>query len=309
MSSPAAEHVKGAAVGGLYRQARRAALSGIALSLGLGILKLLGGYFGHSVALLSDAAHSLVDAILSGTLLAALHVAERPADREHPYGHTRIETVAGTVVALLMIVMSVAIVWEAVRHLAVPSPVPEAYTVAIAAIGAVFQEGLFHYARAISRRTGSGALLATAWDFRLDALGSLVVLAGVSLAHWGGPRFHWADHAAAVVVALTIFGLGARLLQDSVQELMDRQASPELLQAVRRESLQVPGVLGVETLRVRKTGLEYLVDIHVEVDPELTVRAGHEIAHAVKDRVRRNVVAVRDVLVHIEPFPGPRERR
>ncbi len=126
-------------------------------------------------------------------------------------------------------------------------------------------------------------------------------LGGRGLTRWGGPAWQWADHAAAVAVALLILWVVGHLFLTNIQELMDRQATPEMLQTVRREALTVPGVRGVEKLRVRKSGLEYLVDIHVEVDPEQTVREGHAIAHAVKDRVIGQVVTIRDVLVHIEP--------
>jgi cation diffusion facilitator family transporter len=287
----------------LYRQARRAASWGIALSLGLGLVKFLGGSFGHSYALQTDAIHSLLDALISGTLFGALIFAERPADREHPYGHTRAEALAGSYVALLLMILALAIGWDALIGMDQPHPEPEGFTVLIAVAGALFQEGFYRYASAIARRTGSGALMASAWDYRLDALGSLAVVVGVSLTRWAGPAWWWADHVAAVALALLILWVVGNLFFNNVQELMDRQAAPELLQHVRREAMNVPGVRGVEKLRVRKAGLEYLVDIHVEVDPEQTVREGHSIAHAVKDRVIGGIITIRDVLVHIEPSP------
>jgi cation diffusion facilitator family transporter len=288
----------------LYRQARRAASWGIVVSLGLGLAKLLGGLFGHSLALVSDAVHSLVDAAISAALLGALLVAQRPADNEHPYGHARFEAVAGSGVAVLLILLALGIGREAISTIGTERILPEAYTLAIALGGAIFQECLYRYSRRVARETGSGALLATAWDYRLDALGSVAVVLGVALARWGGPSWNWADHAAALVVALSVMWVGGTLLWGNIQDLMDRQADPELLDAVRSEALAVDGVLGVETLRVRKVGLEYLVDIHVEVDPDHSVKDGHAIAHAVKDRVIDRFVPIRDVLVHVEPSPA-----
>jgi cation diffusion facilitator family transporter len=292
--------------GSLYRDGRRAAAWGIALALGLGLVKALGGAFGHSLALLSDAVHSLVDAAISGALLGALFVAERPADREHPYGHGRAEALAGAAVALLLMLLAAGIAWEAVASLREFRPAPQSYTLAIAASCALFQEGMYRYSSSIARRTGSGALMATAWDYRLDAFGALAVVAGVSLAKWGGPAWHWADQAAALVVAATVFWVGGGLLRDNVDSLMDRQAGPELLDTVRKEAAAVPDVRAVEKLRIRKVGLEYLVDIHVEVDPDQTVEEGHAIAHRVKDRLIHDVTPVRDVLVHVEPHRKPR---
>jgi cation diffusion facilitator family transporter len=285
----------------LYRQARRAAGWGIAVSLGLGLTKLLGGLFGNSLALVSDAVHSLVDAAISAALLGALLVAQRPADNEHPYGHARFEAVAGSGVAVLLILLALGIGREAIGTMGQHRVIPSSYTLFIAMGGAVFQEFLYRYARLVARDTGSAALLATAWDYRLDALGSVAVVFGVSLTRWGGPSWAWADHAAALVVALSVLWVGGTLLWGNIQDLMDRQADPTLLDAVRAEALAVKGVMGVETLRVRKVGLEYLVDIHVEVDPDHTVRDGHAIAHAVKDRVIGQFVPIRDVLVHVEP--------
>jgi cation diffusion facilitator family transporter len=295
--------------GELYRDGRHAAAWGLGVSLGLGAVKLAGGLLGGSVALVSDAAHSLVDALISAALLVALVVAQRPADREHPYGHARVESIAGQGIAVVLIALALAIGWEALSGLGRPHTAPAGFTLAIAAGGAIFQEALYRRTSRVARRTGSSALLATAWDYRLDALGSLAVLAGVAAAKWGGPSWGWADHAAAAAVASTILWVGAGLLWDNAQVLMDRQADTDLLATVRKEAREVPGVLGVEKLRVRKSGLEYLVDIHIEVDPDLTVREGHAIAHRVKDRLIRGAGPVRDVLVHVEPAPEAPGRR
>ncbi len=288
----------------LYRRARRMALWGIATNLGLGLLKLAGGLLGHSMALVSDAVHSLGDALIATGVWGALLWAQRPADREHPYGHTRAEAVAGSSVALLLILSGLGVGWEAIRTLHEPSPPPARYTLVIAVISLVFKEGLYRYGRRVAVATGSAAVRAAAWDYRLDALGSLAVLVGLALATWGGPDWHAADHVAALVVALVILWAGGALYWGSLHELMDRQADADILAAVRQEALATPGVRGVEKLLARKTGLEYLVDIHVEVDPDLSVRGGHAIAHDVKDRLLRRLVRVKDVLVHIEPAGG-----
>jgi cation diffusion facilitator family transporter len=287
----------------LYRQSRRAALWGLLANLGLALVKAVGGYFGGSVALLSDAAHSLGDSIVSAIVLLALFWSQRPPDREHPYGHTRVEAVAGSSVSLLLIVTAFWVGWEAYQTLGTPFREPEVYTLWIAAANTVLKEGLYQYNHRVARRTGSSAVLATAWDHRLDALSTVAVLVGLVLARWGGPVGHVADPIAALLVAAIMLWSGAHLFWDSLQELMDRQAGSELVEEVRRQALTVSGVRGVEKLLVRKTGLEYLVDIHVEVDPSLTVREGHAIAHAVKDRVVQNIVLIKDVLVHIEPAP------
>ena len=285
----------------LYRQCRRAALLGVGLGLGLGALKLVGGLFGHSEALIADAVHSFGDALTAGAVWVSLLWAQRPADREHPYGHTRLEAVAGSNVALLLILSGLGMAWEALTTFGEASQKPELYTLAIAAVSILLKEALYRYESNVAKRTGSSAVRAAAWDHRLDALGSLAVLIGLAISIWGGWRE--ADHVAALAVALVVLWAGGALLWSSVQELMDRQAEPAILDEVRREALAAPGVRGVEKVLMRKTGLEYLVDIHIEVDAEASVRDGHAVGHAVKDRLTKNIVTVKDVLVHIEPSP------
>jgi cation diffusion facilitator family transporter len=288
----------------LYRQTRRAALGALTVTLVLGIAKLVGGWLGHSLALLSDSVHSLGDALSAASILAALAWAERPADREHPYGHSRIETFAASNVALLLILSGLWIVWEAVKQWGEPAPEPHTFTLAIAAASAVLNEAVFRYAMAIARKTGSKAIAGAAWDQRLDVFGSLVVFAGLAAAVWGGPSWHVLDRVAAICVAGIIIWVGVTLFLGSLHDMLDPQADPELVAAVRGAALAVDGVRGVEKLLVRKSGLEYFVDIHVEVDAGITVRDGHEIGHAVKARLVADVAAVRDVLVHIEPAPA-----
>ncbi len=285
----------------LYRQCRRAALLGVALGLSLGAVKLAGGVFGNSEALVYDAVHSFGDALTAVVVWVSLLWAQQPADREHPYGHTRIEAVAGSTVALLLLLSGLVMGWEALITLSEASPAPALYTLAIAALSILLKELLYRYESNVAGRTGSSAVRAAAWDHRLDALGSLAVLIGLAVSYWGGVRI--ADHVAALAVALVVLWAGGRLLWDSVQELMDRQAEPAIVDEVRREALAAPGVRGVEKVLVRKTGLEYLVDIHIEVDAEASVRQGHAVGHAVKDRLTGNIVMVKDVLVHIEPSP------
>jgi cation diffusion facilitator family transporter len=289
-----------------YRASRTAAFWGLGVSLGLGAVKLLGGLLGHSLALLSDGVHSLFDAAISAALLVALIVTQRPADREHPYGHGRVEAVAGAGVALILLALAAAIAYESLSTLADRHTPPAGFTLVIAGGGACLQELLYRYVSRVAHRTGSTALLATAWDYRLDALGGIGVLIGVAMVRWAGlPR---ADHVAAILIAGTVFWIGGGLLWENIQALIDRQADPEILQRVKTEARAVPGVLGVEKLRVRRMGIELIVEIHIEVDGNQTVRGGHTVAHAVKDHLMLQIPAISDVVVHVEPFREPAAR-
>ena len=287
----------------LYRDATRAALVGLAINLALGMAKLIGGVFGNSFALVSDAVNSLGDVFTSAVVLLAFHVAQRPADKEHPYGHTRAEAIAASNVALLVILSAIFVGWEAAQRLLVQHDVPPVWTLWIAGSNVVIKESLYHYKARVGRRTGSLALIANAWDHRSDALSALAVLIGLGIVRWGGPRYISADEIAALVVVAAILWSAGSLFYKSAHELMDVQAEATLIERIRQSASSVAGVRGVEKLWVRKTGLEHLADIHIEVDSQLTVAEGHRIGHVVKGRLLTEFPNLRDVLVHLEPFP------
>lgn len=283
----------------------RAAALGLGVNVALGIAKLVGGILGDSFALIADSVNSFADVVASTVVLAALWYAQQPADEAHPYGHTRAEAVAGSNVALLMILSALVIAWQAVWRLpAGGDPPPAGWTLWLAAANVVIKETLFRYKLGVARRSRSRALVANAWDHRSDALASLAVLVGLAVIRFGGPGFAWADEAAALVVAGAIVWAGVALFHTSANELLDRQADPELVARVERTARSVPGVEEVETLRLRKSGLEYFGDLHIEVESGLSVADGHRLGHVVKDRLLREYPRLRDVLVHVEPWRG-----
>jgi cation diffusion facilitator family transporter len=185
--------------------------------------------------------------------------------------------------------------------------VPPAWTLAIAAINVVIKECLYQYKIRLGRRAGSSAVVANAWDHRADALSALAVLVGLFFARLLGPRFLVIDEIAALVVVAVIVTSATRLLWSSAQELMDAQASPEFVDQVRQAAAAVPGVQKVDKLWVRKSGMEYLIDIHIQVRADQTVAEGHELGHLVKDQLLEKFTSVRDVLVHLEPYAHVRE--
>jgi cation diffusion facilitator family transporter len=289
----------------LYREAARAAALGLAVNAALAAAKLAGGIIAHSYALISDAVHSLTDLLMSVGVIFALWYAQRPPDQEHPYGHTRAEAIAASNVALLILLTAAGLAWEVAGGFSHIHVVPPAWTLAIAAVNVVIKEGLFRYKIRVGQRLGSGILIANAWDHRGDALSSLAVLIGLAAVRLGGPAWGLADPLAALAVILIITVSGVHLFRDSFSELMDAQAGADLVAAVRQAAETVEGVRGIEKLWLRKTGLEYLVDIHVEVEAGLRIVEGHRIAHMVENHLLERFPAVRDVLVHIEPFPHP----
>lgn len=287
----------------LYRDVTYAAVVGLVANLLLGLVKLIGGIVGHSFALIADAVNSLGDVVSTIVVLIALRVAQQPADAEHPYGHTRAEAIASTNIAVLLIISALYVGWEAAHRIFAIHAVPPTWTLVIAGVNIVVKEGLYHYKVRVGRRTGSAAIIANAWDHRSDAMCALAVLLGLSAIRIGGNAWMWADEAASLFVVAAIIVSGIQLFRSNASELMDVQADPGLVEQMRQSALSVPGVKDVETLWVRKSGLEFFADIHIEVDPLLTVAKGHEIGHDVKDHLLRQFATLRDVLVHLEPHP------
>lgn len=287
----------------LYRKAIRAAVLGLAANLALGVGKLVAGIVGHSFALISDAVNSLGDALTSVVVIGGLWYAQRPADEEHPYGHTRAESVAASNVALLIIISALLVGWEAITRLTAQHDVPPIWTLWIAGGNVVVKEALYRYKLRVGQTTGSTAIVANAWDHRSDALCSLAVLVGLAIVRWAGPDYVWADEAAALIVVVAILWSGGKLFRTSISELLDPQADSDFIRQIREAAGKVQGVKAVEKLWVRKTGLEYLADIHIQVDARLSVEEGHRIGHQVKDRLVEQFTSLRDVLVHLEPYP------
>jgi cation diffusion facilitator family transporter len=235
-------------------------------------------------------------------------VAQKPADAEHPYGHTRAEAIAGSNVAVLVICSALLVGWGALGSFsAQPHEMPPSWTLAIAGANALIKEALYQYKIRLGRRIGSSAIIANAWDHRADALSALAVLAGLLVVRVGGPRFVAFDGVAALFIVVVVITSAARLLWSSAQELMDAQAGEPFVNEIRRTAAAVDGVKRIDKLWVRKSGLEYLVDIHIQVPADYTVHEGHRISHLVKDQLLDRFKNLRDVLVHLEPFPHDHE--
>lgn len=293
----------------VYREVTNAAILGLVVNFLLGVVKLIGGIVGSSFALIADSVNSIGDVVTTVIVLFALRVAQQPPDDEHPYGHTRAEAIAASNVALLVIVSAVFVAWEAFQRMGSAHAIPATWTLWIAGSNVVIKEALYQYKVRIGRRTNSAAIIANAWDHRSDALCSLAVLLGLGAIRLGGESLMWADEVASLVVAAAIIWSGAQLFRSSASELMDVQADPDFIQEIHDASLTVSGVKEVETLWVRKSGLEYFADIHIEVDPEMTVAEGHRIGHRVKDHLLDKFATLRDVLVHLEPHGHCEEER
>lgn len=280
----------------------RLVLRGIALNAVLALVKFTGGVLGNTYALIADAAESLLDIFSSLLVWAGFRVAGKPPDEDHPYGHGKAEPLAGLAVALFIFVMAGWVAWHAVREIITPHLAPKWWTLVLLA-GVVGVKLWFSRRLATaSDETGSTGLTVEAMHHWADALTSAAAFVGISIALWAGPGYEAADDWAALLACVVIAFNGTAMFRKALSDVMDTAVELEFENEVRAIALRVPGVQALDKVRVRKSGLSHLVDIQVRVDGELTVRAGHDIAHAVKDAlVASTTHAISDVSVHVEP--------
>ena len=281
----------------------RLALLGVLVNFILAVIKIVSGLLGNCYALIADGIESSLDIFGSLAIWFGLKVAAEPPDEEHPYGHGKAEPVATIVVALTVIAAAIGLAVQSVREIVTPHHAPAPFTLVVLVLVVLVKETLFRRVLHAGESIGSSAVRADAWHHRSDAITSVAAFIGISIALLGGPGWEAADDWAALLACGLIASNGWRLLGPALHETMDTAPPKELALSVRAVAAAVPGVLEIDHCRVRKMGLEFYVDLHVEVDGELTVRQGHEIAHAVKDAIRGANSAIADVLVHVEP-PG-----
>lgn len=279
----------------------RLALMGVVVNAVLAVVKLLAGIIGHSFALVADAAESLVDIAGSVVVWGAFRYGARPADEDHPFGHGKIEALAGMAVALLVMAAGVGIAVEAVRQIAVPHRAPRAFTLVVLLAVVGVKETMFQLARRAARKVGSSAGHADAWHHRSDAITSLFAFVGITVALVGGPAWAPADDWAALLASGVILFNGLRLMRGPFAELMDEHA-PAVAEMVTRATMEIPGVLGVERCETRRSGRGYRVVMHVEVDPQMSVAESHALTGRIKSVLRQQHPELDAVLIHIEPF-------
>lgn len=280
--------------------ARRATLVGAVINLLLSGLKVAVGIIGHSQALVADGIHSLSDLISDVMVLYGTHHGHQEADEAHPYGHGRIETVVTVGVGLLLFGVAIGIGYDAIDRLFHPEQLEQPAMIVLLAAGLsiLSKEGLYHYTMSVANRIHSKLLRANAWHHRTDALSSVVVLVGVAGTLAG---LEYLDAIAAVLVAVMIAHAGVELGWESIQELIDTGLEQGQLAQVREQIQQVEGVRAMHRLRTRRMGANVLVDVHILVDPRLSVSEGHHIADHVELTLYKQIKDVSDVTVHIDP--------
>ena len=280
----------------------RATFLGLAANVVLTVAKFLAGIFGHSQALIADAVESLADIFSSIIVWRGLVVAETPPDDDNPYGHGKAEPIAAAIVSAMLLLAAGMIAFHSLSGILEPRVAPSAWTLIILVVVIAVKETLFRFVLRESETVSSSAVETDAWHHRSDAITSGAAFLGISISLVGGKGYESADNWAALAAACVIAWNGWRLLRPALNELMDRSPDRELIGKIRAAAGTIPGVGGVEKCFVRKMGYQFFVDMHVEVDPQISVENSHRIGHEVKDKVRAEIPSVRDVLIHIEPL-------
>lgn len=280
----------------------RAAQVAILVNTALAIVKLVAGFVGNTYALVADAVESLTDVFASTIVWGGLRVSARDADDLYPFGYGKAEPLATAVVSLLIISAAVGIAVQAVRHILTPHSAPAAWTLIVLVVVVGVKWALARRVDAVATAIGSGAVKADAWHHMSDALTSVAAFAGIAIAILAGPGWESADDWAALAASFLIGYNGYRMMTSASHELMDRAPDAAIVAEVRRIASAVPGVMAIEKLGMRKSGLTYRVTIHVQADPRLTLDAAHALGGMVKSAIRAELPRVASVLVHMEPF-------
>lgn len=280
----------------------RAAQVGMLVNLILAIIKLIAGIVGHAYALVADAVESTADIFSSLVVYGGLHIAAQPADEDHPYGHGRAEALAGALVALMLLIAAVGIAIEAVREIRTPHHTPKAWTLGVL-VGVIFiKQILASKVFRIGSETGSTAIMADAQHHRSDVITSAAAFVGISIAVIGGPGWEQADDWAALVASVVICYNGMKMLRPAINDLMDRVPENHVVESIAVAAISVPEVRAIEKLKVRKVGLQYAVDLHVQADPHMSLHDAHIVSGKVKGAIRTAMPAVDGVLIHMEPY-------
>jgi cation diffusion facilitator family transporter len=283
--------------------ASRSTWVSVAVNLVLTVTQITVGINAKSQGLIADGIHSLSDLVADFVVLFANRHSQKDADQDHPYGHQRFETAASLVLGTLLLAVGVGMLWSAFRKLEVPETVQTVHVIALWVAGGALaaKELLFRYMLGVAKKVKSSMLVANAWHARSDAASSLVVGVGIIGNLAGYPIL---DPIAAIVVGLMVTRMGWGFTWDAMHDLMDRSVDEDEVAAIQTTLLSTPGVLGVHDVRTRKMGDMIVVDAHLEVEPSLTIEAGHDIAVEARNRVlqRHRVLGL---MTHLDPYKKP----
>jgi len=272
------------------------------VSAALSTAKIIIGLHANSTAVVSDGLESAGDVLASGLALFGLVLAAKPPDTEHPYGHGRVEILSALIVGMMLTASGTLISFRSLERIREVQPPPAAYAIWPLVASIIIKSIMSLMKHRLGRRIRSSALLADAWNDTVDILSGSTALVALGITLYNPVKFVAADHLGGAAVGIIVIFLGVRVVRDTTLQLMDTMPDSAALDSIRQVAVSVPGALGIEKCYARKTGLQWHVDLHLEVDPAMSVYESHEIATQVRIRIREQLDWVADVLVHVEPY-------
>ncbi len=266
----------------------------------LSLFKFLAGMIAHSGAMISDSIHSASDVFSTLVVIVGIKMSGKKSDKEHPYGHERMECVAAIVLSTVLAVTGLGIGGSAAvkilsggyENLKIPG------VLAAAIVSIAVKEGMYWYTRINAKKIDSGALMADAWHHRSDALSSVGALIGITGARLGFPIL---DAVASLCICFFIEKAAYDIFKDSIDKMVDKACDEELENEIKTCVLQQKGVLGVDLLRTRVFGNKIYVDIEIKADGNVTLREAHSTAERVHDAIEKNFIKVKHIMVHVNP--------
>lgn len=279
----------------------RSAQIGMLVNAALAMIKLVAGVVGNAYALVADAVESSADIFSSLVVWRGLTIASRKANEEYPFGYGKAEPLATAVVSLMLLGAAVGISIEAIREIRTPHHAPAPFTLVVLVVVVLVKETLFRRVHSVGAEVGSSAVKADAWHHRSDAITSIAAFIGISVALIGGPGWEMADDWAALFAAGIITFNAISLLRPAIDDIMDKSPGAELEEKISAAARGTEGVQAIEKLRIRRVGLGYQVDLHVQADPAMSLHEAHVLSGRVKSAIRIAVPDAQVVLIHMEP--------
>lgn len=282
---------------------KKVTIVGMIVNVALSIMKLIIGFIGNSQALIADGIHSFSDLTTDFSIIFGVKFWLQPADREHPYGHHKIELLVTIVIALVLMAIGFGILFKAIFSLNSRNiqNAPEFITFFIALISIISKEVLYKYTIKQSEKLKSTALKANAWHHRSDAISSVPVAVAIIVSSIF-PKLIFIDYIGAIIVSVFIIYPSFKMIKDAVSNLLDESVDKKTFDEISNIAQNIPNVINAHDIRTRKIGEAIFVDMHILVDKNITVKEGHDIAKEVKRTLLKQNLNILDVLIHIEPY-------
>ncbi len=284
------------------KTAMRVSTVSIIANFVLTVFKLAAGVIAHSGAMISDAIHSASDVFSTIVVIIGIRISRKASDKDHPYGHERLECVAAIVLATILAFTGLGIGYKALGQIAggdyAHLEVPGRLALVAAVVSILVKEAMYQYTKICARRIDSSALMADAWHHRSDALSSVGALIGIGGARLGFPIL---DPAASVVICIFIEKAAYEIFMDAVDKMVDKACDEETERGLTECALNQEGVLGVDLLHTRVFGSKIYVDIEIRADGDKTLRQAHAIAERVHDSIEKTFPRVKHIMVHVNP--------